>query len=339
MVSIVPNPKPDSSARNSLPGSEEVGTKRYSFEEVNSCEMCGHATSNHKVMGQRLNQSQGFWPKRKTGVSVSVRRCSNCGLIYSSPQPVPLDLQDHYGIQPEDYWKPEYFRVEDAYFSRQIAAVKRLLPFAQNMIALDVGSGIGKGIIALERAGFTTYGFEPSISFYQKATAEMGVNPERLLLGSIEEVHYEDSFFDLITFGAVFEHLSHPARNLEKALRWLKPNGIIHMEVPSSRWLISKMVNLYYTFIGTDYVTNLSPMHVPFHLYEFDLRSFHALGRRLGFTVVEHYFDVCQIFYFPKFMHPLLRQFMKWTNTGMQLTVYLKKNELSEIEWSRDRRG
>ena len=33
------------------------------------------------------------------------------------------------------------------------------------MKALDVGAGIGKGILSLSHAGFDTYGFEPSTSF------------------------------------------------------------------------------------------------------------------------------------------------------------------------------
>ncbi|HEX2536103.1 MAG TPA: hypothetical protein VHK69_20315, partial [Chitinophagaceae bacterium] len=62
-------------------------TLRYYFEEVTRCEMCGDSTANHKVLGQRLNQSQGLQPKKKSGISVSVKKCSRCELIYSSPQP------------------------------------------------------------------------------------------------------------------------------------------------------------------------------------------------------------------------------------------------------------
>jgi ubiquinone/menaquinone biosynthesis C-methylase UbiE len=304
-------------------------TKRYYFEEIANCEMCGDDTSDHKIIGQRINKSQGLSPKRKGGISVSVKKCRKCGLLYSSPQPVPFDIQDHYGIPPDSYWKPNYFETEETYFSNQITVAKNLLQDKKNAIALDVGAGIGKCMIALEKAGFEAYGLEPSNPFYEKAIMQMKISSRKLKLGSIEEVEYEKTFFDFITFGAVFEHLYHPAINLKKALGWLKPNGIIHIEVPSSKWLIAKMINLYYKLIGTNYVTNLSPMHVPFHLYEFDLRSFQALGKQLGFSVVEYKYDVCEIYFIPKFLHAVFREFMKWTNTGMQLTVYLRKNDFS----------
>ena len=71
--------------------------------------MCGDDLTGHKILGIRLNKSQGLHPKKKTGIAVTVKKCSNCDLIYSSPMPVPFSLQDHYGIPPEQYWEPSYF--------------------------------------------------------------------------------------------------------------------------------------------------------------------------------------------------------------------------------------
>ena len=244
------------------------------FETINYCEMCGDNTRNHSVLGQRLNRSQGHNPKKKTGITVSVNKCSNCGLIYSNPQPTPLDIQDHYGLPPEDYWKPEYFKLDSKYFSEEIKNAKQLLSFAEGMDALDIGSGIGKCMLSMEKSGFNAYGIESSEAFYEKAISEMGIKSSRLKLSMIEDVDYPENKFDFITFGAVFEHLYHPAHILEKSLKWLKPNGVLHIEVPSANHFASKIINLYYKLRCTNYVTNLSPMHSPFHLYEFDIKSF-----------------------------------------------------------------
>jgi predicted SAM-dependent methyltransferase len=154
----------------------------------------------------------------------------------------------------------------------------------------------------------------------------MGVSPERLKLGALEEIDYEQERFDFITFGAVFEHLYDPKHCLEKALGWLKPGGIIQIEVPSSDWLIPKFMNFYFKLIGTNYVTNLSPMHSPFHLHEFTPKTFHTLQSELGFQVVKQRYAVCDIYFIPRVFHPFLRWYMRKTNTGMQLTVYLRKN-------------
>ncbi len=299
--------------------------KRYYFEEITHCEMCGDPADHHKVMGQRLNGTQGFRPKRKTGISVSVKKCRKCQLIYSSPQPKPFDIQDHYGIIPESYWKPEYFKWTPDYFASEIVTLKKIIDVQPGMKSLDVGAGIGKSMLSLANAGFDAYGFEPSESFYERALSKMNIPPEKLRLGKIEDMDYEENFFDFISFGAVFEHLYHPAFCLEKAMHWLKPGGIIHIEIPSSKHLIARLFNIYYRLAGTNYVTNISPMHSPFHMYEFGYNSFTELSKKLGYKIKFHEYYVCDIYHIPKFLHFPLRKIMKWTNTGMQLTVWLSK--------------
>lgn len=178
----------------------------------------------------------------------------------------------------------------------------------------------------MSKVGFETYGFEPSEQFYERAISKMGINPDRLQLGMIEKTEYPENYFDFISFGAVLEHLYDPSDSILKAMKWLKPNGIIHIEVPSSDWLIAKIINLYYKLRGTDYVSNLSPMHEPFHLHEFGLKSFQEHGRQHGYELVSYEYYVC-LTYMPKFIDYILKPYMKKTNTGMQLCVWLKKNQ------------
>jgi 2-polyprenyl-3-methyl-5-hydroxy-6-metoxy-1,4-benzoquinol methylase len=299
---------------------------KYQFYEVSHCNMCGAPSSTHKILGQRLNQSQGFRPRGKTGISVSVMQCRNCDLIYSNPQPVPENLQDHYGIPPESYWKGVYFKPDPEYFSKEIAQAKKLLPFQPGMKALDVGAGLGKCMISLSNAGFDAYGFEPSEPFYERALSEMKINPERLKKGMIEEMDYEANSFDFITFGAVLEHFYDADKAIAKAMKWLKPEGLLHIEVPSSRYLIGKLINFYFRLIGTNYVVNISPMHTPFHMYEFGLKSFKENQKKNNFTIAHYQYYVGQFDGMPRILNPFLNWYMTRTNTGMQLTIWLKKN-------------
>lgn len=301
--------------------------KKYTFEEVLNCEMCESPTSGHKILGQRLNKSQGFKPKKKEGITVTVKKCTRCNLAYSSPQPIPNDIQDHYGVPPEEYWSQnkDYFKWTPEYFSRQTETAKKLVNFHPGMKALDIGAGLGKAMITMEKAGFDAYGMEPSKPFYEKAISHMGMNPEKLKLGMVEDIDYPANEFDFITYGVVMEHLYHPAAVLERSLKWLKPGGIIHVEVPSSSYLFSKILNLYYNLIGTNYVTNISPMHPPFHLYEFHLKSFEALAKRLGVEVIEHRYWSSNVPQFTPIVYKPLKWIMDRTETGMQLDVWMKK--------------
>lgn len=297
---------------------------RYYFNFIENCNMCGSNTSNHSILGKRMNCSQGKNPKNKIGLSTTIVRCTNCGLIYSNPQPVPISIQDHYGIPPEEYWKGDYFTIQDNYFQGEIDRFNSLVDFQKGMKSLDIGAGLGKQMIALSKAGFDTYGFEPSEQFYERAISKMGISPDKLKLGMIEEVEYPENYFDFISFGAVLEHLYDPSESIKKALYWLKPTGLIHIEVPSSNWLIAKILNLYYKFTCTDYVTNLSPMHEPFHLHEFSLKAFQKHAEKNDYTVVHHEYYVCDTF-MPKGIDKLLELYMKKSNTGMQLCIWLGK--------------
>ena len=286
--------------------------------------MCGASKDNFTVLGKRLNSSQGKNPAKKIGITTTVCKCNNCDLIFANPLPIPEDINDHYGIPPETYWKEEYFIVSENYFKGEIEWLKRLMPVKKGMKSLDIGAGIGKQMIALKKAGFDAYGLEPSTPFYTKAIEKMGVSPDKLQLSSIEDAEYGDNSFDFISFGLVLEHLYSPSEVLKKALKWLKPGGLIHIEVPSSRWLINKILNRYYKLRGLDYVANLSPMHAPFHLTEFAYESFVKNAELNNFKIKDHCYYVCKT-YMPKVLDPLLKKYMRKTNSGMQLCIWLEK--------------
>src|SRR3982751_2159304 len=269
---------------------------RYVFHWVEHCNMCGDDTSRHKVLGQRLNQSQGKNPTNKKGITTTIAKCTNCGLIYSNPQPIPVDLQDHYGIPPEEYWSNEYFQIEESYFKNEIATIKRLIHFKPGLKALDIGAGLGKCMIALEKAGFDVYGIEPSIPFHERALSKMGIREDKLQCAMLENASFPENHFDFITFSVVLEHLYDPSAAIVKALSWLKPNGILHIEVPSADWLMNKLINFFYSVRNLNYVGNLSPMHEPYHLYEFGLKSFQEHGKKNNYDIAFHEYYICPTF-------------------------------------------
>lgn len=298
---------------------------RYNFKHVQHCNMCSTPIEQHDIIGRRLNKSQGRNPSKKVGIATTVLKCNNCGLIHSSPMPIPLNLQDHYGVPPESYWTPEYFKNIPT-IEHLITKLEKHLDFSSTKLkALDIGAGIGKRMRALDNHGFESYGIEPSKPFHEKALSTMKISPQRLQCVAIEKAEFEPNQFDFITFGAVLEHLEDPSLSIEKALKWLKPGGIIEIQVPSSRWLTAKLINIYYKITFSDFCSNLSPMHSPYHLYEFDLKSFEAHASKHNYSIVDVHYEICNTF-LPSILDPILRPIMKKTKTGMEIYVLLKKN-------------
>ena len=296
----------------------------YNYFSIEQCNMCGASSSQFKYLGKRLNQSQGKNPSKKTGITASVFQCRSCELIFSNPQPRPQNISDHYGVSPEKYWREDYFEVKENYFRGAIKWLFRLKEIKPGMKYLDIGAGIGKQMIALQRVGFDVYGIEPSAPFREAAITRMKIDADRIKLSSIEEAEYEKDYFDFISFGAVLEHIYDPSAAIAKAMSWLKPGGIIHAEVPHSRWLINRMINRYYKLRGMDFVANISPMHKPYHMHEFSIRSFEKNAERNNYKVKDHCIYVCETF-MPAIIDPLLKYYMKKTSTGMQLCIWLEK--------------
>lgn len=291
---------------------------RYTLTPQPRCNMCG--SSKRKLLGLRLNRSQGFRPRTVGGVAVSVKKCLDCELIYADPQPVPFNVADHYDVNPTEYFAEGYFE-EDA-GSFDVATASRLLG-GSRLRALDIGAGVGKTMRALTYAGWDVYGLEPSQSFVDYAVRKGGLRPDRIQPSTVEQADFEPGFFDLITFGAVLEHLYYPSEMLQRALSWVRPGGIIHAEVPSSRYAVPKFLNAYFRGWGTSYVSHLSPMHPPYHLYEFSHRSFEKNGKTMGYHVAKFHYWAGTM---PNPLHRILAPLMKRTGSGMQLTVWLRRN-------------
>jgi len=286
--------------------------------------MCGAGKAMQKNTGMRFDSTQGKRPMKKTGIAVSVARCKNCGLVYTNPMPVPENISDHYGVEPEAYWKEDYFRIPENHYSDELSVLKKLTKNKKPLRVLDIGAGIGKVMLTLEKEGYDVYGIEASETFYKTAIDKMDINSEKLHCGMIEDAEYPVSHFDFINLGAVLEHLYNPDKILKKLMKWLKPGGLIFVSVPSSRWLMAKLMNFLYSLQGLDYVSNLSPMHQPYHLYEFGLKSFILNGKKNNYKVVHHQVYVCDTFA-PKVFDKPLRWIMRKQGSGLQLLVCLKK--------------
>lgn len=297
---------------------------KYRFVPVETCNMCGSASDRHCFLGRRLNRSQGSRPLKKSGITVSIFRCRDCGLIFSNPMPVPELIQDHYNIEPELYWNEKYFEQNKQYFRGEIDTLKSLTDTSFQLKTLDIGAGLGKTMTALTNAGFDSFGIEPSKAFYEMAIEKFGISPEKLLNTSIEQAEFPEDYFDFISFGAVLEHLYDPSESILIALKWLKPGGVMRIAVPSADWLVGKFINIYYRFRGTRFVTNLSPMHEPFHLYEFSARTFQIHSRQHNYEIalIQHFVDQT---FMPKMFDGMLKPIMKATKTGLALAVWVRK--------------
>ncbi len=269
-----------------------------------------------------MDRSQGKSPRRKPALITSIQKCTNCGLIFSDPQPLPMNIQDHYGVDPVDYWDGNYFKPD--VLGDKARVEKAILYGGQNGKILDIGIGVGFGMKAMLDAGLDVVGVEPSVEFCNYAKKITGIPESRIVRSAMENADFKKDYFDYINMGAVLEHLASPSDSLKQALKWVKPGGKIEIEVPNSSWAINRIFNMFYKLTFQPFVANISPMHSPYHLFEFNLKSFKLNGIINNYKVIHHHYFVGPT-YMPSVLNTMLYQIMKKTNSGMQLIVVIQK--------------
>lgn len=254
-------------------------------------------------------------------------RCDDCGLIFANPLPRPASIASHYDVQPEEYWTETRLTANASHdiFRPTALLFKELWAGSGTPTALDIGAGLGSTMRTLDAMGFDAWGIEPSAAFVTRAVSTTEIRADRLSVATVEEATYDADSFDFVVLGAVLEHLYEPSAALDKAFSWVRPGGLLYIEVPSANWLSATLANMLYKLTSPGFVANLSPMHPPYHLTEFTPQAFSAYAGRRGHEValVRHF--VGDRTYLPSAADGFIRPIMSRTGTGMQLEVWLRR--------------
>lgn len=162
-------------------------------------------------------------------------RCKACGLMFTNPMPTERELDDYYtSLYRLDYQgavsRPSAKHVlkRSAQATRRVEVIKRQVPAGAR--TLDFGSGSGEFILAMLDEGFDAHGFEPGGTYSSFARERLG---DRIRAGRWQDLDYGPQF-DLVTSFHVFEHLRDPVGAFRKAASWVKPGGLIYIEVPDA---------------------------------------------------------------------------------------------------------
>jgi SAM-dependent methyltransferase len=194
--------------------------------------------------------------------------CRGCGLAWSDPLPAPDSLasyyREHYRWEYQGTYRPRRVHIyrNGRNALERFRQLRRWLPPQARV--LDVGSGGGELLYLLGREGCRATGVEPHAGYAEFAIREYGLD---VRIGSVEQIELEAASFDLIALYHVLEHTACPAVVLARLRQWLKPTGVLAVEVP----------NLEATCQAPNHRFHRA------HLFHFNRATLTALGRREGF--------------------------------------------------------
>jgi ubiquinone/menaquinone biosynthesis C-methylase UbiE len=113
---------------------------------------------------------------------------------------------------------------------------------------LDLGSGLGKFVIAATLEGYDVVGFEKFQSYIDRThqrAQELDLKLE-IYQGNAENLPFGDKSFGFVNMSEVIEHVDKPRKVLKEVERILKDGGGVYMSVPNRFGLKDQHFHLYF---------------------------------------------------------------------------------------------
>ncbi len=173
--------------------------------------------------------------KSRRGEPLLTVSCQHCGLYRNDPLPTSEELRRYHEVEYRESYKGiRDPKARNVYRSARLARhrlqqIGGRLPDGARI--LDVGSGSGEWLAALQQAGHRVSGVEPDPYYGEYARRQYGVEVET---AGILDLQRPENSFDVITLFHVLEHLPDPLAALLKFRGWLRPGGLLIIEVPNT---------------------------------------------------------------------------------------------------------
>lgn len=242
---------------------------------LRDCPLCGAAAAD--VLHRQSFAVPEGWPLPS---EYDVVACTTCGFVYAD---TPACQRDY------DVLYRELSKYEDASTAtgggdtaqdrtrlrHATATIARFLPDRDAPVA-DIGCGNGGLLHALREAGFTDLtGIDPSPACARRVSDEGGTGIAGSLTGmDPAEAAALSGRFSGVVLSHVLEHLCDVRAAFDAALGFLRPDGVLYIEVPDAAGYASHPVVPYYYFDGE-------------HINHFDERALRNLAALSGLEVLD----------------------------------------------------
>lgn len=165
---------------------------------------------------------------------------------------------------------------------------------------LDVGSGLGYGLLELEDAGCEAYGIDPD-AHAKKVAKKFEL---RFHCGFIEDRPFGKEKFDYVIGSQVLEHTDKPVAFVRMCEKRLRPGGKLILSFPNINSWGRKLFG-----------RNWLHWHAPYHLNHFSKKSIEEMAQRVGLKIEK------LVTITPNM----------WTN--LQIRRLVQKPEMGERDW------
>lgn len=197
--------------------------------------------------------------------------CRVCGLVWSDPRPHDARrfYEEEYRLAYKNTYSPKpkhVVRAGKVALSR-FGKIAQLLSSRKTM--LDIGTGGGEFAYLLQSLGHAVNGIEPNRGYADHSIQQYGLAVQ---VGFVQDATFAPASFDIVTIWHVLEHTEDPGFILARLRSWLKPDGVLVVEVPN---------------VEATCQAPRSTFHEA-HLYNFNVVSLRRLAQKQGLYETSH---------------------------------------------------
>jgi SAM-dependent methyltransferase len=205
-----------------------------------------------------------------------VRVCDSCGLGVLDPRPSAETLDRLYSQEYCEEHFVEGGEPGSAAFAKRISLedhrIRFFRKFKKRGRVLDIGCGYGYFLAACREKGYQVHGLDFSDWAVRHARERLGLD---ITVGPMDQVDLAVQSFDVVAMWHCLEHTPDPAAALRQIRRWLKPDGLLVVDVPNRQGTDARKT--WDDWVGWS---------LPYHLYHFTPDSLTRLLDQQGFTVI-----------------------------------------------------
>lgn len=228
----------------------------------------------------------------RDGPHMSRVKCGNCDIVFANPMADAADLEVFY----TNYFHKGNFGLLDytgytlklkeeitAYdYSTLTKKASHIYNYKKGGRFLDVGCGLGAGLLYVNRPEFELYATEldaDALLFVSQTIENV-----HTFKGELINANYPDNFFDYVYCNHLIEHVLDPVAYIKEMYRILKKDGILYIGTPD------RSCNLYRLYRAYKFASFSVPQIVDGieHTFIFSKRNLANLAQKEGFKIELH---------------------------------------------------
>jgi 2-polyprenyl-3-methyl-5-hydroxy-6-metoxy-1,4-benzoquinol methylase len=267
--------------------------------------------------------------------------CSECSFVYLNPQLTQQAIEEVYNEEEvrrfffQELLLPHVERDQQVEFEERIQILKQLVTSTSPRL-LDVGCAAGNFLHIAQRSGFQGEGLELNELYVDYVRRHRPLIIHRKLL---EEMHYPEATFDIVTLWDVLEHLPQPVQTLRSVASVLKRGGVLGLTTINHACLNERLLKERWRYyMPPDHLCSFTPSLLERMLKQTGFRIVRLQHHYMFEVLADHWFAFLKSSKSPsypflnkaqKLIYSLLAHFTQRlfgiVGSGDLLTVYARK--------------